>query len=140
MQSAIAQSNSGAIDADEAEDVLRLSRKAACSYNEELLENIILRYGSLDDEAGYPVEYYFANQKLVEISKGVDAARKDNRISEKRGFFLSPRQPIPFCGMDQQTEEGSISTLWRNGLYLFIMGLCPILISAWRLRRICRSG
>lgn len=140
VQSAIAQSNSGAIDADEAEDVLRLSRKAACSYNEELLENIILRYGSLDDEAGYPVEYYFANQKLVEISKGVDAARKDNRISEKRGFFLSPRQPIPFCGMDQQTEEGSISTLWRNGLYLFIMGLCPILISAWRLRRICRSG
>lgn len=139
VQAAFAQCNSGAIDASEAKDVLRLSRKAAHTYNKELLDNIIAQYGDLDQDEGYPVEYYFANQKLVEISKGVNAARKDNRISEHRGFFLSPRQPIPFCEMDQQTEDGSMSTLWRNGLYLFIMGLCPILISAWKLRRMCRS-
>ncbi len=43
-------------------------------------------------------------------------------------------------GFDQSTDEGSIPTVWRNAIYLFIMGLVPILISALRLRRITREG
>lgn len=137
---AVNQSNSVAYNANEAKDILRLSRKAALTYNKELLDHIMLQYGSAENKsAAIPAEYYFSNKTLVELSKGVNTARKDNRITETRGFFLAPRQPIPFKGMNQHSEDGSISTLWRNTLYLSIMGICPILIAAWRLRRICRG-
>lgn len=136
---AVNQSNSVASGPNEAKDILRLSRKAALTYNKELLNHIMFQFGSSDDRAGIPAEYYFSNKILVELSKGVNTARKDNRITETRGFFLAPRQPIPFKGMNQQSEEGSISTLLRNAIYLSIMGICPILIAAWRLKRICRG-
>lgn len=132
--------NSIARNIQEAKDVLRLSRKAALSHNIELMDNLTAEIEQREDLQGHPVEYFFTNRKIVEMREGVNLARKDNRISENRGFFLAPRQPAPFSGMDQQTEEGSVSTLWRNSLYLLIMGICPILIAAWRLKRICRNG
>ena len=132
--------NSAAFNTDDARDILRLSRKAALTLNEELMQDLSEKLDNREDSQGYAVEFYFTNQKIVEMREGVNLARKDNRISENRGFFLAPRQPAPFCGMNQQTEEGSISTLTRNSLYLVLMGICPILVAAWRLRRICRSG
>ena len=104
-----------------------------------MLKELNERLEDSDERTDYPVEFYFANKKLTELGEGVNLARKDNRISENRGFFLSPRQPLPFGGMDQRTEDGSVSTVWRNSIYLLIMGLCPMLIAAWRLRRICRT-
>ncbi|MBQ9094848.1 MAG: ABC transporter permease, partial [Akkermansia sp.] len=136
VNNAVLLLNSAADSSEEAKDVLRLSRKAALTHNEELLEEIESRF----DGAGHSVESYFSNQKIMELREGVNLARKDNRISENRGFFLAPRQARTFSGMDHRTEEGSVSTLARNTFYLFIMGLCPILVAAWRLRRICRSG
>ena len=136
VNNAVLLLNSAADSSDEAKDVLRLSRKAALTHNEELLKEIESRF----DGTGHAVESYFTNQKIMELREGVNLARKDNRISENRGFFLAPRQARTFSGMDHRTEEGSVSTLARNTFYLFIMGLCPILVAAWRLRRICRSG
>lgn len=132
--------NSAAINTDDARDILRLSRKTARTLNYELLQIVSEKIENRDDSQGYAVEFYFTNQKIVEMREGVNLARKDNRISENRGFFLAPRQPVPFRGMNQQTEEGSISTLARNAFYLLLMGICPILVTAWRLRRICVSG
>ena len=132
--------NSAALNTDDARDILRLSRKAALTLNEELMNDLSEKLDKRDDSQGHAVEFYFTNQKIVEMREGVNLARKDNRISENRGFFLAPRQPTPFCGMNQQTEEGSVSTLSRNSLYLLLMGICPILVAAWRLRRICQSG
>ncbi len=136
VNNAVLLLNSAADSSDEAKDVLRLSRKAALTHNEGLLKEIESRF----DGTGHAVESYFTNQKIMELREGVNLARKDNRISENRGFFLAPRQARTFSGMDHRTEEGSVSTLARNTFYLFIMGLCPILVAAWRLRRICRSG
>ncbi|MBQ3525547.1 MAG: ATP-binding cassette domain-containing protein [Akkermansia sp.] len=140
VNNALLLTNSGAADARDAKDILRLSRKVALTFNEELMEALNKRLENGENEADYPVEFYFSNKKLAELGEGVNLARKDNRISENRGFFLSPRQPIPFGGMDQHTEEGSVSTIYRNSVYLFLMGLCPILVAAWRLRKICRSN
>lgn len=131
--------NAGASNFNEAQDILRLARKAALYHNQELINDLSLRLETEENEATYPVEFFFTNYKLLEMREGVNLARKDNRISETRGFFLAPRQPVPFGLMNNQTDEGSVSTITRNALYLGIMGLCPILFAWYRLRKICRS-
>ena len=82
----------------------------------------------------------FSNKELNVIREGVKTARKDGRKNEHRGFFLSPRQAQAFNGgINHETDANSVSTIKRNAVYLFIMGLCPILVAAWRLRAICRG-
>ena len=73
------------------------------------------------------------------MSQGVKTARKDGRINESRGYFLSSRQPRPFSEQNHETDDGTISTISRNAVYLFLMGLFPILLAGWRLRSICRG-
>lgn len=134
--------NTTAKDALEAKRLLRSVRKAALSHNEENLENIMRTLDNRDvspDEQ--PLEFFFSNRRIATIQQGVKTARKDGRIDERRGFYLSPRQARPFsAGIDQETDAGSISTLWRNAVYLFLMGLFPILYAGHRLKRICRGS
>ena len=66
-------------------------------------------------------------------------ARKDGRQDEDRGFFLAPRQPAPFASFDQDTDSSAVSTVIRNTVYLFVMGLLPILLASRRLKAICRG-
>ena len=73
------------------------------------------------------------------MTEGVKTARKDGRTNEFRGFFLSPHQARPFGRLDHETDENSIPTVARNAVYLFIMGLVPILLAGLGLRRICRG-
>ena len=133
--------NSAADTPDEARDILRLARKAALTHNQELMDSLTSGLEEKEMKEGtYSVDAYYTNQKILELREGVNLARKDNRITENRGFFLAPRQAAGFSGMNHHTGEGSVSTLWRNSIYMLIMGICPILVAAWRLRRICRSG
>ena len=132
--------NGSAANHEEAEDLLRRVRKAALSFDESFLEQ-------LQDEQNnravtpqdQPAEFYFSNRKLASIREGVKTARKDERKDERRGFFLAPRQARPFRGFDQETDIGSVSTITRNAIYLFLMGLFPILLAGWRMRRITRG-
>ena len=132
--------NTTAADADEARSILRRVRKVALSRNENRLQELT---HSLEKRTVFPsnqpLEFFFSNKRLVAISEGVKTARKDARLEEHRGFFLSPRQAPPLGWIDQETDAGSVSTLWRNGIYLFLMGLLPILLAGYRLRRICRG-
>ncbi len=57
-----------------------------------------------------------------------------NLCSQLKG---DARQPAPFGSFDQDTDSGSVSTVKRDSIYLFIMGLVPILIASRRLRAIC---
>lgn len=137
IQRAALAFNGSAHSVREARELIRRVRKAAAIHDEEYLENIFetLDYRPIHIK-DQPVEFYFSNRKLAAIREGVNTARKDARKSEHRGFFLSPRQAPPFSVMDQETDSNSISTVNRNAVYLFIMGLIPILLAAWRLRRI----
>lgn len=125
----------------EARELLRRVRKAAKIEDEHYLEEI---FDTLDNRAIHakdqPAEFFFSNRKLASIREGVNTARKDVRQSEQRGFFLAPRQAPPFSTLDQETDENSVSTVKRNAIYLFIMGLVPVLLAGWRLRRICRGS
>lgn len=134
--------NSTARTADEAEKILRRIRRVALSHNEKYLEDLTeqleMRDESPDDQ---PLEFFYSNRELNVIREGVKTARKDGRKNEHRGFFLSPRQAQAFNGgIIQETDENSISTTKRNAVYLLIMGLCPILVAAWRLRSLCRGN
>lgn len=133
--------NSPAATPEEARHILRRIIKAARVQDQNFLEGVTT---AIENRRTFPsdrpLEFFFSNRKMTELTEGVKAARKDARIQEHRGFFLAPRQALPFRGINQATDEGSIPTIGRNTFYLLLMGICPILISAWRLRRICRGG
>ena len=132
--------NTTAKNKKEARRILRRTRKIALGHDEEglrhLSEELEARH---TDERYLPLEFFFSNRRLVAAREGVKTARKDARHKEHRGYFLSPRQAPPLGDIDQGTDAGSVDTIWRNGIYLFIMGLIPILLAGFRLRRICRG-
>ena len=132
--------NTTASDKDEARRILRRVRKIALSQDEEQLRRFSAELEARPTaETDQPLEFFFSNRRLVAIREGVKTARKDARHNERHGFFLSPRQAAPLGWIDQGTDAGSISTIWRNGIYLFLMGLFPILFAGWRLKRICKG-
>ncbi len=141
LQRAALMLNSTAADVDEARDILRRVRKAALNQNAELLDDIMdEQYAKENTDDEQPVEFFYSNRKMSALREGVKTARKDARLNEHRGFFLAPRQAVPFFGLDQETDENSVSTIWRNAGYLMLMGLLPILVAGWKLRRISRGG
>ncbi len=132
--------NTTAPDPKEARVLLHRVRKAATMNNEQYLLNLEDDLDSRPEELGdQPLEFFFSNRKLTALREGVKTARKDGRLVEHRGFFLSPRQARPFGEIDQGTDAGSVSTLGRNAIYLAIMGIIPILLAGLRLRKICRG-
>ena len=132
--------NGLAADVYEAKEILRCVTKAAVRNNEKFLEGVItLQEERTPTPHDQPAEFYFSNRELTSMTEGVKTARKDGRTNESRGFFLSPRQARPFAQQDHDTDERSVSTVLRNAIYLFIMGLMPILLAGWKLRRICRG-
>lgn len=140
IQRAVVLLNTTARDVEEARSILRRVRKAALSHDEQFLDKLVEELDSRTVQPqDQPLEFYFSNRKLSALQQGVKTARKDARREEHRGFFLSPRQARPLGRIDQETDEGSISTLTRNAIYLAIMGLIPILLAGWRLRSICRG-
>ena len=86
------------------------------------------------------MEFFYSNRNLNVVREGVKTARKDGRRNEHRGFFLAPRQALAFSGINQETDAGSVPTIWRDAVYLFLMGIFPVLVAARRLRSICRGG
>ncbi len=133
--------NSSVRDAGDAKELLRRVSKAALNHDENFLEGTVAFIDELEtDENDQPPEFYYSNRKLTAIREGIKTARKDARLEEHRGFFLSPRQAVPLFGLNQETDENSISTIHRNAIYLLLMGLCPIFLVAWQLRRISRGG
>ncbi|MCQ2363974.1 MAG: ATP-binding cassette domain-containing protein [Akkermansia sp.] len=132
--------NGSAADYKEAEDLLRRVRKAALSFDEAFLERLQEEESNRTvTPTDQPAEFFFSNRKLASIREGVKTARKDERKDERRGFYLSPRQARPFLGFDQETDIGSVSTITRDAIYLFLMGLFPILLAGWRMGRIARG-
>ncbi len=133
--------NSSVRDAGEARELLRRARKAALNHDAEFLEETVALIDSREtNEDDQPPEFYYSNRKMTAIREGVKTARKDARLEERRGFFLSPRQAVPLFGLDQETDENSISTIHRNAIYLLLMGIFPIFLAGWKLRRIGRGG
>ncbi|MDO4220920.1 MAG: ATP-binding cassette domain-containing protein [Akkermansia sp.] len=140
IQRAALAFNGMAANDEEARSLLRRVRKAALTMDEKFLEQITAEQENRPPNAAdHPAEFFFSNRKLASVREGVKTARKDSRSDENRGFFLAPRQPAPFASFDQDTDSGSVSTIGRNSVYLFFMGLIPILIAARRLKAICKG-
>ena len=140
IQRAALAFNGMASNVYEAKEILRKVNKAAMKRNEAFLEDVLTDQDErVQTEHDQPAEFYFSNRKLTAMTEGVKTARKDGRTNEFRGFFLSPHQARPFGQLDHETDENSIPTVARNAVYLSIMGLVPILLAGWGLRRICRG-
>ncbi len=140
IQRAVLTLNAPCNEAEEARDLLRRSRKAALGNDEDFLELVIGEQKAIKLQPdAQPLEFFFTNRKMVEVSEGVNTARKDARLQEDRGFYLAPRQGRPFSEINQSTDANTVDTIWRNGIYLFLMGLLPIILTARKLKRIMRG-
>ena len=140
IQRAALAFNGMASNVYEAKEILRKVNKAAMNRDEDFLEGVLIEQDErIPSDADQPAEFFFSNRKLTSMAEGVKTARKDGRANEYRGFFLSPHQARPFGRLDHETDENSIPTVVRNAVYLFIMGLVPILLAALGLRRISRG-
>lgn len=140
IQRAALAFNGLAADVHEAKEILRRVSKAAMTRDEDFLDSVLDEQDArIQTSSDQPAEFYFSNRKLTAMTEGVKTARKDGRSNECRGFFLSPRQARTFATQDHETDENSISTIARNAVYLLIMGLNPILMAGWGLRRIARG-
>lgn len=140
IQRAALAFNGVASDVYEAKEILRRVNKAARRHDEDFLEKVFIEQDSrTPTERDQPAEFYFSNRQLTTMTEGVKTARKDGRTNESRGFFLSPRQARPFGQQDHETDDNSVSTILRNAIYLFIMGLVPVLLAAIGLRRISKG-
>lgn len=140
IQRAALAFNGMASNVYEAKEILRRVNKAAEKLDEDFLETVLTEQDErLSSPQDQPAEFYFSNRKLTSMTEGVKTARKDARTNESRGFFLSPRQARPFSQQDHETDENSISTVVRNAVYLFIMGLIPVLLAGLGLRRIAQG-
>lgn len=125
---------------EQAKTLLRHVRKAALWHDEKFFDTIMERIEKREERPGdQPVEFFFSNRKLSAMSQGVKTVRKDARANESRGFFLSTRQPRLFGEQNHETDDGTVSTIHRDAVWLFLMGFIPILLAGWRLRSICRG-
>lgn len=89
-----------------------------------------------------PMTDFFVNDRILGISEFAEAQRQSRETQDRPSIFLAERQPIAFLGdgLDPDNpaysaDHGSIGTLWRDGFYLFIMGLVPLLFSYFRVKR-----
>ena len=140
IQRAALAFNGMAANVNEAKEILRKVTKAAMRRDEKFLEGVLEEQDTREVTShDQPAEFYFSNRKLTSMTEGVKTARKDARANEYRGFFLAPQQARPFAQMDHDTDENTVPTVLRNAIYLFLMGLAPILMAAWGLRRINRG-
>lgn len=140
IQRAALAFNGMASNVYEAKEILRKVNKAAMNMDEDFLETVLVDQDTrVCTNHDQPAEFYFSNRKLASMTEGVKTARKDGRSNEYRGFFLAPQQAKPFAQMDHDTDENTIPTVARNAAYLFLMGVVPILMAAFGLKRINRG-
>ncbi len=141
VQRAVLALNSLIDDPKEASKTLKRIRKAAQKGDTIYLDNLAkLQEGMKGNPKAQPLEFYYTNRELTSIREGIISARKDTRQKETQGFFLAARQPRPFSKMEHLSDEGSVSTIWRNVIYLFLMGGIPIVISWLRIRRLAKRS
>lgn len=139
IQDCVLALNGSAPNADEARRRLRSIRRAALEEDPARLADVMKQIDRDEKREEPSMEFIFTNKKLTAVREGIKSARKDDRLNESRGFFLAPRQPRPFSEQDHRTDGGSISTLLRDGVYLCLMGIAPLLIVHRRVRFIVRG-
>lgn len=141
IQRAVLALNSVSTDAEEARRILRRVRKAALANNEKFFDELSKEQEQIrkDNPKAMPLEFFYTNRKLTELKGGIKSARKDARRAESRGFFLSPQQAKFSSSINHSEDDNTVPTIWRNVIYLFLMGCFPILICGWQLRRITRG-
>ncbi len=141
IQRAVLALNSLMDDPEEARRTLRRIRNAALRHDSIYLEHLAIAQEKMrENPKAQPLEFFYTNRELTSIREGIISARKDARQKETRGFFLAMRQPRPFSEMEQLSDEGSVSTILRNTIYLLLMGLIPIVISWWQIRRTAKKN
>lgn len=85
---------------------------------------------------------YFVNDRIQGIYEFAEAQRQSRETFDRPGIFLASRQPLPFMGdgklpddLGYSADHATISTLTKDGIALFIMGIIPLLITGIAVKR-----
>lgn len=128
-----------AMDADDAKLHLRSLRRLAMGDSEESLNAYIK---DLEKVKNQTMVSYFVNDRIQGIYEFAEAQRQSRETTDRPTIFLAHLQPIPLMGDGKlpddpgySADHGTVETLWKDGVVLFLMGLIPLVISGMRVKK-----
>lgn len=128
-----------ATDADEAKRHLRALRRYAMGDSEEGLDAYIK---DLEKVKKQTMVSYFVNDRIQGIYEFAEAQRQSRETVDRPTIFLAHLQPIPWMGDGKlpddpgySADHGTVETLWKDGVVLFLMGLIPLVVAGWAVKK-----
>jgi hypothetical protein len=131
-----------ATSSEEAKQSLRDIRRRSTSTGPRSEESMDFLLARLEKVKGDTMVSYFVNDRVLGIFEYAEAQRQSRETTDKPTIFLARNQPIPGLGdgknpddPDYSADQGSIPTLWKDAIVLFLMGGIPLIITGVRLKR-----
>lgn len=141
LRALAAMSSLEAADEKEAKLRIRAIRREALGGASQKAFDGLLEEFEQPGKGSIPMADYYVNDRILGIFELAEAQRQSRNEHERPGIFLAERQPVAFMGdglnpddPGYSADHGTVSTLQRDGFYLAIMGLIPLLLAGWRIR------
>ena len=128
-------------DGETAKQDLRNIRRAALGDNAEGFGKLIQELEARGEKMNTMVSY-FVNDRIQGVYEFAEAQRQSRETFDRPGIFLASLQPLPLIGDGKlpddpgySADHGTVSTLWKDGVALFIMGLFPLFITGFAVKK-----
>ncbi len=131
----------GAEDAQQAKASIRNVRRAAMALPEKEYKAAIAKL----EEQGKDkpaVKSFYVNERMVMLDESAEIQRVSRDTLDRPEIFLARRQPLPWGDTGKSPDEpgysandGTILTQWRDSLFLFLMGVMPLIVTGRVLKK-----
>ncbi|MEG1937983.1 MAG: ATP-binding cassette domain-containing protein [Akkermansia sp.] len=120
---------------------LRDIRRSVSGNDEKSFNALIEQFEKRPPKMNTMVSY-FVNDRIMGIYEFAEAQRQSRETFDRPSIFLAHRQPLILLGDGKLPDDpgysadyATISTLWKDSLVLFIMGLVPLIVTGMSVRR-----
>lgn len=142
LRSLAAISSLEARDNNEAKARIRDIRRAGLFGSEERFESLLKELEQHEDSGTNPLPSFFVNDRVLGIYEYAEAQRQSRETKDRPEIFLSHLQPVPFLGDGKlpddpgySADHGTISTLGKDAVILILMGVVPLVVTGFSLKR-----
>lgn len=126
-------------DADTAKYYVRTIRRLATGQSIDELTDFVKKLEKIKKQT---IVSFYVNDRVQGIFEYAEAQRQSREAVDRPSIFLAKLQPLPFMGDGKlpddpgySADHGSIPTLWKDYMILMIMGIVPLVISGFFVKR-----
>ncbi len=131
----------GAEDARSAKAAIRRIRRAAINSSEQRYKQEIAALEA-EGKDKPSVKSFYVNDRMVMLDESAEILRVSRDTRDRPEIFLARRQPLPWGDTGKSTDDpdysandGTVATQSKDALFLFIMGVVPLLITGRVLKK-----